>query len=128
MKRCGVCRNPYRGKARYVVALAPEPRRVLACGECVAMRTALVLVEGTATPCRCGSVALLCVSCAGVDRKRERAQQLAGALKLIDDKRRAYLRAPQGVSALDQGELIAEGLRVAADLIKTGDWPDAGPA
>lgn len=125
MKRCGVCRNPYRGKATRVVTV--EGRK-LACPSCTARGFTVVPIGGVSS-CKCGAPATTCGSCAAGQVPKDRAKLVAEATAALEAKLKvmtatAPVKRIGGDDADAQafGEGMQSGIQVAIDTLKGGRW------
>jgi len=121
VKRCGICKQSYRGAGRKVVTRDGAAR---ACPTC-ATKTVRVFTGDAATACTCGQPATTCTPCANVDARRDRAAVVAGAVRKLRGMAKAYrdLRRPPGdhdAHAETSGRMAA--LEQAADILESGEW------
>jgi len=116
-KRCGVCREPYRGKATMVLAGA-KLERMRACPTC--SKRAVAVIPGTPqTACKCGQPATTCAGCGNVGGRKEKAASVKEIVQMIDGLITVLSKRETTSDFLD-GKI--EGLETARDKIKSGVW------
>lgn len=123
MKRCTICKKPYRSGSIVTVVAAGKAKSVRACASC-AKKAVLVYAADGQSACRCGAPATTCAGCANASDRKDRAKAVAGAVK----KLRGILKAFEARNPNPSDEVAGHveghvtGLVQAIDVLEAGDF------